>query len=272
MTNEQIYQFLLQIHPTEHPFKVVMTGKKSKKVNGLYKPQTQEILIHNKNFLKDEELLRTAIHEYAHHLHYHSNTPPKPHRPHDQNFWVIFHNLLTQSEKKGLYVDVFRTDPEFRELTQTIKTQFLTPHSQLIKRMGELLIKADHLCRSRSLSFRDYLERELGIKRPTAQIAMVFAHEDFSPELNHDQIKTITKVPPVERQKAVSLLLNGASEAQVLSQLATKTPPPVATRNPVKIEILIKKKQHLEQKIAQYQSEIKKIEAEIQQLRENTYG
>ena len=50
------------------PFTLVFSGKKSKKVDGLYKPAEREILIHNKNMSGDSDLIYTAIHEFAHHI------------------------------------------------------------------------------------------------------------------------------------------------------------------------------------------------------------
>ena len=68
MDNDKIKEMLLNIQESKLEFTVVMTGKESKRVNGLYKPETREILLHNKNFKTDNELIYTAIHEYTHHL------------------------------------------------------------------------------------------------------------------------------------------------------------------------------------------------------------
>ena len=68
MENEDIKSKLLQIENTEIDFTVTQTGKESVRVNGLYKPDTHEILLHNKNFSDDNQLMYTAVHEYAHHI------------------------------------------------------------------------------------------------------------------------------------------------------------------------------------------------------------
>ena len=67
MDNETIKQTLLKIEDTNLDFTVIMTGKESVRVNGLYNPETHEILLHNKNFKSDMQLIYTAIHEYTHH-------------------------------------------------------------------------------------------------------------------------------------------------------------------------------------------------------------
>ena len=68
MDNASIKDMLLDIQESKLEFTVTMTGKESKRENGLYKPETREILLHNKNFKTDNELIYTAVHEYTHHL------------------------------------------------------------------------------------------------------------------------------------------------------------------------------------------------------------
>ena len=70
MNQDQVKSILLQVEESPAPFSLVFSGKANKKVNGLYKPDTAEIVLHNKNFESDNQLLYTALHEYAHHLHY----------------------------------------------------------------------------------------------------------------------------------------------------------------------------------------------------------
>ena len=53
MDNASIKDMLLDIQESKLEFTVTMTGKESKRVNGLYKPETREILLHNKNFKTD---------------------------------------------------------------------------------------------------------------------------------------------------------------------------------------------------------------------------
>ena len=50
MTNEQIVERLKKLYDCKTEFSVTQTRKTSKKVNGLYKPLTHEIILHNKNF------------------------------------------------------------------------------------------------------------------------------------------------------------------------------------------------------------------------------
>ena len=50
MNQDQVKEKLLEIESDVQDFKVILSGKKSKKVNGLYNPEKMEIIIHNKNF------------------------------------------------------------------------------------------------------------------------------------------------------------------------------------------------------------------------------
>jgi Zn-dependent peptidase ImmA (M78 family) len=66
MNQDQVKEKLLKLHDCTEDFIVIFSGKKSKKVNGLYKPDKREIIIHNRNLDNDNLLLYTAIHELAH--------------------------------------------------------------------------------------------------------------------------------------------------------------------------------------------------------------
>ena len=65
MNQDQVKEKLLQIDGEVADFSVVFSGKTSKKVDGLYHPEKQEIVIHNKNFEDDNALIYTAVHEFA---------------------------------------------------------------------------------------------------------------------------------------------------------------------------------------------------------------
>ncbi|MBR1536066.1 MAG: hypothetical protein IJ630_03925 [Treponema sp.] len=114
MTNEHIKEMLLELEKTDIDFTVTMTGKESKKVNGLYKPTTHEILIHNMNFKNDNQLMYTAIHEYTHHMINVRNekngiSSQKGEKSHTTEFWAKMDDLVEKAVKQGIY---FRTRSE----------------------------------------------------------------------------------------------------------------------------------------------------------------
>src|SRR5688572_3924102 len=122
MNQDQVKALLQRLEPQAPEFELLFTGKASRKVNGLYKPDSREILLHNKNFESDEELVYTAIHEFAHHLHFCSSARPTTIRSHTSVYWSFFHRLLAKAEEMGLYRNVFVSEPEFQRLTEEIKT------------------------------------------------------------------------------------------------------------------------------------------------------
>lgn len=100
MNNDQIKELLLSLEVTNQDFSVTQSGKESKKINGLYKPGTFEIIIHNQNFTTENQLIYTAIHEYTHHLINckHIEKGEKLHaRSHSTEFWAKFDDLLEES-------------------------------------------------------------------------------------------------------------------------------------------------------------------------------
>ena len=131
MENAKIKETLLNLYETKLDFTVIQTGKESKRVNGLYKPDTHEILLHNKNFKTDNELLYTAIHEYAHHLlteesinTYGDDSLPNA-KAHPRAFWVKFNELIVLAEEKNIYTLDISKSPKLVELTQKIKKEYL---------------------------------------------------------------------------------------------------------------------------------------------------
>ncbi len=109
MDNEGIKQAQLRLFPSKLDFTVTMTGKASSRVNGLYKPDTHEILLHNKNFKTENALMYTAIHEYTHHLvteeREASGLPLKGKgKCHDTNFSSKMDGLVDEAVRQGVYV------------------------------------------------------------------------------------------------------------------------------------------------------------------------
>ena len=93
------WRLLMRFKRTKLDFTVIQSGKESRCVNGLYKPDTHEIILHNKNFKTDNEMIYTAVHEYAHHLLTEEalatmgDTALPNARVHTQAFWAKFNEL-----------------------------------------------------------------------------------------------------------------------------------------------------------------------------------
>ena len=263
MNQDQVKAQLLSLKEAPMEFAVIFTGKKSKKVNGLYKIETREILIHNRNFddgSKNSEnlLLYTAIHEYAHHLHACSRGGTLSYRAHTTEYWAILHGLLEIAQSKGLYRNVFEDSPELTALTATIQKEYLMENGQLVKDLGKLLIEAQDLCVSMGGRFEDYIDRVLCIPRSAAHIAMRMFRYDLEPQLGADNMRFLAGIPNEEkRSRAEEALLNGRSPDTVKSAIR-QTLPEEEPR-----ERLEKEKARLERTIKALTQRLAQVEEEL---------
>lgn len=222
MNQDQVKEILLQIEESGLEFSVTFTGKASKKVNGLYKSDTHEILLHNKNFSVDNELLYTAIHEYTHHRLCELDGT-RSGRVHTQRFWSYFHRLLQKAEEKGLYKITLEESPELLELTDTIRTTIMAEDGKLIKELGRLLSKARVLCKQAGVRYEDYIDRVLCLPRASAATIEKIHAFDVKPELGYEAMKVVANISnPDKRAAAEELFLHNNSPAFVRDSVKTK--------------------------------------------------
>ncbi|MDR0442346.1 MAG: hypothetical protein LBH44_02950 [Treponema sp.] len=224
MNQDKVREKLLAIEDAPLEFALVFSGKKSSKVNGLYKPDSREIIIHNRNFQQDSAgenlLLYTAIHEYAHHLHSCSRGGTLSPRAHNTEFWAIFHALLEKAEAKKIYHDVFTASPELLKLTEIIRAKFLKNNGELVKEMGKQLLKAHELCTGIGVRFEDYVDRMLRIPRTAANMAMKMFEYDIAPEVGADNMRFLAGIRDNDnRQAAETALIKGKSPDTVKMQM-----------------------------------------------------
>jgi hypothetical protein len=263
MTNDTIKKTLLSIEDSALDFSVTQSGKKSKKVHGLYRPDTREIIIHNKNFEKngkadDNLLLYTAIHEYAHHQHACRRGGTLSTRAHSSEFWAIFHGLLEKAEEKGIYRNMFSESRELRELTDVIREKYLKPSGELLKEFGGLLLRAYDLCEKEGLRFEDYIDRALCIPRTTSKLALNINKLDIKSEVGVDNMKFLAGIKNEdERITAEQSLLSGKSPDSVKAALK-QAGPAISKR-----EALEKEKSRLERTIHTLEKRLTEVEEEL---------
>lgn len=222
MNQDQVKRLLLQLEDTKTDFSVIFTGKKSSVVNGLYKPLSKEILIHNKNFETEGQLVYTAIHEFAHHIHSERSAYIPGARAHSNEFWSIFHELLDKAEEQGLYKNCYDRDPEFSALTEKIR-RLLPENAKLMLELGSLIVTAQDLCKKNFVRFEDYLDRVLAIPRSSANSAMKAFKLDVPPELGWDGIKLVSGISdPVKRSTAIEAFKAGKSQESVKAMLKSE--------------------------------------------------
>ncbi len=261
MSNDQIKKVLLSLRKTEADFSVILSGKKSKKVHGLYKPDTREIIIHNKNFKNDNEMMYTAIHEYAHHIQFTTSVTPISVRSHTTAFWNLLHTLLFEAEEKGIYTNPFDSIAEFRELTTRIKEKCLAGSGTLMKELGKLLLDAHALCQKHGTSYSDYLDRVLALPRVSAGV-IVKAHTlDLDPRVGFENMRALSTIRDApSREKAQEELRAGHSPDQVKAKYGPSRPP----KDPR--EALVAERQRLEKGIDRMKKQLKEIEKRLAEL------
>jgi hypothetical protein len=264
MNQEKVKEKLLAIEDAPLEFTLVFSGKKSKKVNGLYKPGSREIIIHNRNFTKDAAgqnlLFYTAIHEYAHHHHACSRGGTLSARAHNSEFWAIFHALLEKAENKKLYNDVFSVSPELLKLTDLIRSKYLKNNGELVKQMGKQLLKAHDLCTGIGVRFEDYVDRMLRIPRTAANMAMRMFEYDIAPEVGAENMRFLAGIRDSDERKAAeTALIRGKSPDTVKIQVRGKE----KAEDPV--IILEKEKSRLERTIAALNKRLDEVKRELRQ-------
>jgi hypothetical protein len=265
MTNDTIKETLLSIEDSPLDFSVTQSGKKSKKVHGLYKPDTREIILHNKNFEKDGKvnenlLLYTAIHEYAHHQHACRRGGALSVRSHTSEFWAIFHDLLEKAEAKGVYQNALGESAALRELTEQIREQYLKQSGELLKEFGKLLMRAYELCEEEGLRFEDYIDRTLCIPRAASKLALKINKLDIKSEAGADNMRFLAGISNAnERVTAENALLSGKSPDSVKAGLK-KEPVPVSDRR----ESLEKEKSRLERTIEALEKRLANVQKELE--------
>jgi hypothetical protein len=274
MNQDQVKELLLSIEDAPMEFQVIFSGKKSAKVNGLYKPDTREIIIHNRNFTlegkqDDNLLLYTAIHEYAHHLHACSRGGKLSARSHTAEFWAIFHTLLEKAEAKDIYRNVFADSPELEKLTEKIREKYLAENGKLVKELGEQLLKAGELCEAIGARFEDYVDRVLCIPRLAVTMAVKMFQYDLNPQVGPDNMRFLAGIKnDNDRVAAEKALIGGRSPDMV--KTAIKGGAPVLPARPPREEDikarLEKEKTRLERTIASLSKRLGEIEQELEKL------
>ncbi|HTP59627.1 MAG TPA: DUF5320 domain-containing protein [Spirochaetia bacterium] len=259
MNNDQIKTVLRTLRRTTEDFSVILSGKKSRKVHGLYKPDTREIIIHNRNFTNDNELMYTAIHEYAHHIQFTTSPTPVSARTHTTAFWNLFHTLLFDAEEKGIYRNPFEEIEELRELTGRIREKFLSASGSLMKELGKLLLQAHRICEEHGTNFSDYLDRVLSLPRTSAQLIMKAHTLDIDPRVGFENMRSLAAIRDNgERGRAQAELLGGASPDMVKAKYAER-PPPRDRR-----QALQQERERLERMIERLRKRLKEVEKRLE--------
>ncbi|TVR51960.1 MAG: hypothetical protein EA426_19455 [Spirochaetaceae bacterium] len=274
MNQDQVKDLLLRIEPDVEEFFVIFSGKSSKKCNGLYKPDSREIIIHNKNFTPnggagapaenqasgtaDNLLMYTAIHEYAHHIHFTTSPVPVGPKSHTIEFRLILHELLKKAEQIGLHTNIFEKDADFLALTYRIRTQFMAVHGQMIKEFGKVLIEAETLCRTRGVRFEDYIERGLALDRHAATTIIKMHVHDVPDDIGYENMGRVANISNPEKRRLAEDAFKAGEGPDAVRALVR---PPRDDEDP--IDKIRKEKRRIERTIAGLTTRLSELETRL---------
>jgi hypothetical protein len=211
MNQDQVKEALVALKPTKVDFTLLYSGKKSAKVNGLYKPATMEIVIHNRNFETDNDLFFTALHEYAHHLNC-TEFEGSSGKAHTLKFWSILHTLLGLAEEKGLYKNPAKTEA-FAPTTESLRG-LITESGRIMREIGSQLIEAQGLCQKNGARFDDYVMRTLKQSMSWARSCMAAAAYKLDDSLGAENMKSVAGIRGDEDRQQAAIALSGEESPQ----------------------------------------------------------
>jgi hypothetical protein len=262
MNQDQVKEKPLELDRNVVDFSLIFSGKTSKKVDGLYYPDRKEIILHNKNFANDNQLLYTAIHEFAHHLHHTRSSIPVSTRAHTNRFWDIFHKLLFLAEEKKIHVNIFKKDKRFEELTKKIRGNYLVENGNLMKDLGGLLEQADALCRELNVCFDDYVDRELLLHRTTAKLLMKIHSMNISPKIGYENMKTVASIrDDSARAQAEEAFTGGMTPDMVKAEFTSRN------KSDETLAVLLEERDRVGRSIDNLTKKLAKIERRIDELK-----
>jgi hypothetical protein len=245
MSQDTVKKNLLKLYDCKEEYTVIFSGKRSGKVNGIYRPATKEIIIHNRNFhgsggINENAIMYTAIHELAHHIQF-TEYGKKSARTHTALFYSIMHDLADIAEKKGLYKTILDSDTErLVEEARDLSCEI----AKLQKKLGEVLSRIHQYCLDNGIRYEDIVERKVQIHRNTA----VKANKAFKVNLPENIGADLQEVILNEKDQAVqSAMVKASQKGKSVDQVKrTKTAP---VDNEDETVSLIKEKSRLERTI-----------------------
>ena len=258
MTNEQIKENLKKLYDCKTDFSVTQTGKASKKVNGLYKPLTNEIFLHNKNFKSDNALMFTAIHELTHHIQNENGVKAK--KTHNNAFWNTFYTLLDKAEKIGIYSRKRSevVSEKTKELSE-IQKQII----ELQKKQGKLLSELFKECEEQGDRYEDVLEHDLQVARNKAKELQKMAA--LTSDVSDEMAKAINFAKDMMMKNAAMQDADSGATVEQVKAIAKDSP---KTTKPADDGLdspssLIREKKRLEATIERCQDRITNIDEQL---------
>lgn len=266
MNQNIVKELLKKLHESPTEYTVIFSGKKSNKVNGLYKwrvDKTPEIIIHNRNFVDNEGtqnenlLMFTAIHELAHHILITKNGK-KSARAHSQLFWATFHDLVDKAEAAGIYqpeidADTQKVIEEVREISKQI--------AELQRQLGQVLLCAQEVCKAKGLRYEDVIERKAQISQ-SAMKSSVAAYNMGDQDVGADIQAEAAKQRNEDKRDAI--IAAGHKGKSVVQAKKAATAPARAPDGEYETITLMKEKRRIERTIESLTRRLEELNEQLE--------
>jgi hypothetical protein len=258
MNQDQVKEKLLKLHDCTAEFTVIFSGKKNKKVNGLYKIEKSEIIIHNRNFENNESgdnlLIYTAIHELAHHIQF-TELKQKSVRAHTSLFFATLDDLVDRAEKKNLYKmpiddDTQKIIDEARSISCEI--------SALQRKLGQVLQQLHETCEKKGIRYEDVIERKAQIARQTEKRAKKAHALNLPAEISADIQEAAIKERDEEK---VAAIIHAGQKGKSIDQAKKSVSRPVEQED--ETVSLIKEKVRLERTIESLNRRLEEVAEQL---------
>jgi hypothetical protein len=259
VNQDTVKKNLLKLYECAEEFTVIFSGKKNKKVNGLYKPDKKESVIHNRNFENNEAgdnlLFYTAMHELAHHIQF-SENKQKSVRAHTQLFYSILDDLVDIAEKKGLYKTGI--DDETKELIEKAR-DISCKIAEAQRDLGNVLDRLHQVCVKKGIRFEDVIERKIQISLQTMKKAKKAASLEIPEDVGVDIQEAVIKERDEGKREA---MIHAAEKGKSVAQAKRSTTAPPTQED--ETASLLKEKKRLENTI---QNLTRRLEEVAEQLK-----
>jgi hypothetical protein len=260
MNQDQVKERLLKLHDCSEDFTLIFSGKKSKKVNGLYHWDKHEIIIHDRNFHNDEGinenlLFYTAMHELAHHIQY-TEHRQKSARAHTQLFHAILDDLVDIAEKKGFYE--MPIDDDTQKLIDEAK-DISCEIAALQRKLGQVLQQLHETCEKKGIRYEDAAGRKAQIARQTEKRAKKAHALNLPKEINADIQEAA--INERDEEKAAAIVHAGKKGKSIDQAKRAFVSPPVQEDETVSLK---KEKARLERTIASLKHRLEEVAEQLQ--------
>jgi predicted SprT family Zn-dependent metalloprotease len=258
MNQDKVKERLVKLHDCIEDFTLIFSGKKSKKVNGLYRLDKHEIIIHNLNFENNESgenlLFYTAMHELAHHIQY-TELKQKSAKAHTQLFYALLDDLVDTAEKKELYkVEIDKETQDYIDEIRDISCRI----AKLQRDLGEAVERLQKKCEETGLRFDDIIERKAQISMKTVKKSIKAGSLYLPEEIGADIQEAVIRERDEGKKAAI---IHAAQEGKSVAQAKRAVVRPIDRED--ETVSLVKEKKRIERTITSLNRRLEELEEQL---------